>query len=233
MSALAQRSPAPRRRRLPSLSAATLLIIAAAIGTTQKAWADAGSSRGGTLYSVEKRNILGHHEIALSIGTLPMDAFGKGLTLQGTYTYHFNQLFGWEVVSGIYSFTIGTGLEEELRERFQVEAESEPTIVALLDSNFVFKPLYGKIAVLNDTLITSELFFVAGPALSFFDDNSTPVGLDAGFGMRFFVGRYFSFRFDIRDYVLFAGSDDVRNLLYISAGVGLTFGFGDSEDALE
>lgn len=172
---------------------------------------------------------MGSHELHVALGTLPMDAFGKGLTIQGSYTYHFNQLIAWEIVSGAYSFNIGTGLDDNLRDRFEAQAEEEGEIIAIIDSNFVFKPLYGKIAWLNDTLVAAEMFFVAGPALSFFSDDSSPFGGNAGLGLRFFVGRHFSVRLDIRDYLFVPNFRDVRNHLYLALGIGLTFGFDNHQ----
>jgi outer membrane beta-barrel protein len=193
--------------------------------------ADAGSEQGGVLYSVEKRDVMGSHELSVSLGTLPMDAFGKGLTLTGAYTFHFNQLIAWEIIGGTYSFLIGTGLKEELADRFNARPEEEGDLQAMINSNFVFKPLYGKLALLNDTLLAAELFFVLGPALGFFDDESSPFGGNVGVGMRLFIGKYFSLRLDIRDYVFIADASDVRNHLFLSAGLGLTFGFGDDSSA--
>ena len=46
-------------------------------------------------------------------------------------------------------------------------------------------------------------------------------------GIRMFLGRYFSVRFDIRDYMLLPGFSSVENNLYLSLGLGLTFGFAD------
>ena len=209
--------------------ALALLVLAGAPSTAR---ADVASEKGGELYSIEKRDLLGHHELSISIGTLPLDAFAKGLTLQGSYTYHFTQLIAWELVSGLYSFNFETGLERDLRDRFDVQPEQDPRLVALLASNFVFKPLYGKLAFINNTLLTAELFFVLGPALGFYEGGSVPFGVDYGAGLRFFVGKYFSVRFDIRDYLLLPDFSKVENNLYISLGLSLTFGFGDdtSED---
>lgn len=184
----------------------------------------------GQLYSIEKRNLLGSHEISAYFGVLPLDAFGTGLTIAGSYAYHFNQLFGWELIGGGYSIQLGTGLRQQLRDRFEVQPEGEKVseLQALFHSNFVFKPLYGKLALFNQTLINGELFFVTGPALGFYVDGGVPFGFDFGFGMRFFLGSpYFSFRVDVRDYVFIPSFDQVDNHLFLSLGLSLTFGFGD------
>ena len=192
--------------------------------------ADVASEKAGELYSIETRDLLGNHELSVSFGTLPLDAFDKGITLQGSYTYHFTHLIGWEIIGGTYSFNIDTGLESELDDRFEVSPEKEPRLLALLESNFVFKPLYGKLALINSSVATGEVYLVAGPVLGFLEGGSVPVGLDAGVGLRMFIGRYFSARLDIRDYILLPGFNSVENHLYLGLGLAITFGFGDESD---
>ena len=106
-------------RRIHGHAARTALIAALLLASSPAAAEISGDA--GELYSIEKRNVMGSHELSVSVGTLPMDAFGVGLALQGGYAYHFNQLMGWEIVGGMWAFNFGTGLKEELKERFDVQ----------------------------------------------------------------------------------------------------------------
>jgi outer membrane beta-barrel protein len=187
------------------------------------------SEQGGELYSIEKRKIMGSHELVTSLGTLPMDAFAKGLTLHGSYTYHFSQLIGWELIGGMWSFNFGTGLKDDLKDRFDVQPTELGELQWVLNSNFVFKPMYGKFVLTNDRLFSGELFFVLGYCLGGFTA-AIPSGVDVGVGLRMFLGRYFSVRLDIRDYLFLPDFKDVDNNLYIALGLSLTFGFGDEEE---
>ena len=89
--------------------------------------------------------------------------------------------------------------------------------------------MYGKIAAINQQLLSASMYFIAGPTLGFFEGGSVPFGFDYGVGVRLFLGRYFSFRFDIRDYLLLPGFDSVENHLHLSLGLSLTFGFTDDK----
>jgi outer membrane beta-barrel protein len=201
-----------------------VLVLCPALLTGQSATAAPTSAdQGGDLYSVEQRHTLGTHELTAAVGILPLDAYFKGVTFQGSYTYNFNHLWGWEVIGGMYSFNIDTGLEKDLREQFDVVPELEEKLYGFLYSNAVVRPLYGKLGVINKTTIAAEIFFVAGPTIAF-KSASRPWGMDFGGGIRFFVGRYSSIRLDIRDYFLFPGAE---NNLHISLGLSLTFGFED------
>ncbi len=211
--------------RLRTGTLALLLLLAAAPAGAQ------GSSvtgQGGELYSIEKRDLMGSHELMLSVGVLPMDAFAKGLTLQGSYTYHFSHLIAWEIIGGTYSFNFSTGLEQELKDRFLVQATEVGELQWMLHSNFVLKPLYGKFALTNDKLFSAEMFFVLGYALGGYTA-ALPSGFDVGIGIRMFLGKYFSLRLDLRDYLFLPDFKKVENNLFVSLGLSLTFGFGEEQ----
>jgi outer membrane beta-barrel protein len=210
---------------------ALLLIIGIGIGIVGDGDARAETSvtgQGGELYSIEKRDLMGSHELMASLGALPMDAFAKGLTLQGSYTFHFSQLYAWEIVGGLWSFNFNTGLEQELKERFDVQPTELGELRWILNSNFEIKPLYGKFTLANDKLFSGEMFFLLGYALGGYTA-ALPSGVDMGMGLRLFLGKYFSMRLDIRDYLFLPEFKSMDNNLYISLGLSLTFGFGEEE----
>ncbi|MCB9557186.1 MAG: outer membrane beta-barrel domain-containing protein [Deltaproteobacteria bacterium] len=208
---------------------AVALILASVLGAGV-AQAQELEGEGGELFAIQRRNLLGRHELSAALGTFPMDAFGTGLVVGGAYTFHFSHLIGWEIINGSYSFVLGTGLKEELDKRFEVAPQKEGELIGVLSSNVIIRPLYGKLAVLNKARQAWELFFSGGLALGFFDNDSRPFGVSLGVGLRFFVSKHFSLRFDVRDHVLFPGFEDVSNHLLIGLGGSLSFGF-ENDDA--
>lgn len=204
----------------------TLLLLA--LAAPARAQSSSVTGQGGELYSIEKRDLMGSHELMLSVGVLPMDAFAKGLTLQGSYTYHFSHLIAWEIIGGTWSFNFATGLEQELKDRFLVQATEVGELRWILHSNFVLKPLYGKFALTNDKLLSAEMYFVLGYAQGGYTV-AYPPGFDVGVGIRMFLGKYFSLRFDLRDYLFLPDFKDVKNNLFVSLGLSLTFGFGEEQ----
>lgn len=183
-----------------------------------------GEGQGGELYSVEDRDLLGSHEIASSIGVLPMDSFFKGLTLRGSYTYYFSHFLGWELFGGLWSFNIHNDLKQKLNEDFKLEPIPLGELNWILDSSAVLRPFYGKMVTLNRYTLTGEMYFIGGYALGGYSA-ALPSGINAGMGLRAFMSQYFSAKFEIRDYLFFPGGFTVENNLYISFGIGLTFGF--------
>jgi outer membrane beta-barrel protein len=167
------------------------------------------------------------HEIGLALGTLPLDAFTKGVTLSGGYTLHLSELYAWEVVQFAYSFHVDTNLKAELA---AYDTPLRPTPFEVLDyyvtSNFVFKPLYWKGSWLNASLTHGELFLTLGGAYAWYTRSARP-GASVGGGARLFVSELFSVRLDLRYLAFF---DDtfleqysVKDELFI--GLGASIGF--------
>src|SRR4051812_41906337 len=72
-------------------------------------------------YAIQNREYKLAHEINATLGVLPLNAFTKGLTVGGGYTYHFNDFWAWEIAQFQYSFGVDTDLKKELLQNFQVQ----------------------------------------------------------------------------------------------------------------
>jgi len=160
------------------------------------------------------------HEFSAWIGTLPLDAFKKGLTFSGAYTLHFTDLVAWEIGQFTYSYGIESDLNAEL-ENLSVGPTPFEVVRYYVTSNLVLKPIYQKMAALNKALIYGELFVVVGGGYAWLTNSGRPV-LDVGAGMRVYAGSYVSFRIDLRDLMLIT-TGDVQNELWIALAVCLGF----------
>ena len=165
------------------------------------------------------------HEFNVSVGTLPLDAFTKGITVSGGYTLHFNHLIGWEILHGAYSFPVNTDLYDQL-EIFNLEPETFEVLEWYVTSNVVYKPLYWKGAWRNRGLVRGEFLLLAGGALGSFTRSRRP-GVNVGAGVRLFASKLWSFRLDTR-YMWFFGESileefSVRDELWIGLGTSLSF----------
>jgi len=185
---------------------------------------------GGTAVVIQNRKFKMAHEFTLQGGTLPLDAFFKGVTLSGRYTLHFDDFSAWEIAGGSYSFNLDTGLKDQLINNFGVQAEALPTLLLVIDSNYIMKPFYGKLALFNRTLLYAELFIAAGATVTYWSDGSFRPGPDVGAGLRFFVTEWFSLRTDIRHAVVFNSipivdpNATIEGVLFL--GVGASFNVG-------
>ena len=161
------------------------------------------------------------HEFSASVGTLPIDAFTKGLTFSGAYTIHFNDLIAWEIGNFTYSYHIDTKLREDLSD-FDVQPTAFEVVNLFVTSNLIIKPLYGKLALLNRALIYGEIFLNVGAGWGRLSLTDRPV-VDFGAGLRLYAGKYVSFRVDLRDY-MFITSGDVQSELWIGGSICLGLG---------
>ena len=178
-------------------------------------------------YAVQNRAFHLRHEFNLGFGVLPINAFTKGLTLGGGYTFHFNQLLAWEIVQFHYSFAFDTNLTKQLEQNYNVQPTQISSLNYFATSNFVFKPLYGKLALTNRWVAHLEVFFAAGVGAGMFTNPMVVrPGFDAGGGFRFYLNDLFSLRLDVRDYTFFTGGTSTSSELFIGLAAAVTFGGG-------
>ena len=209
-----------------------LVVVAALLAASTGARAQYDDEEGGgTAIVIQNRKFKMAHEFTIEGGTVPLDAFFKGITLTGRYTLHFDDFNAWEIGAASYSFNIDTGLKDQLINNFGVQAEALPTLLVIADSNYVMKPFYGKLALFNRTLLYAELFLVAGATVTYWSDGSFRPGPDFGAGMRFFVTEWFSIRTDIRHSIVFNGlpvvdpNATVDGILYLGLGASFNVGY--------
>lgn len=207
--------PSPPISTLSTLAFALLLVFA---GRPASA-----NDRGYDAVVVQQRDNFGHHELGLSIGFLPMDAFTKGFTVGASYTLRFNEVLGWEIAQFMHSFPVETDLRDELR-AFDLEPQTFEVMETAVFSNLVWTPIYWKGAVMNESLVRGEIMFLVGGGVGWFT-RSTRGGFDAGMALRLYLSRLTSLRLDVR-YQGFIedGRDglDLHNELWIGLGLAFT-----------
>lgn len=214
------------------IESATLLVcLAVALATLSSGPALAAGLDGGdspTRYralTVQQRKFSMTHEIGVQVGFLPLDAFQKGFTLSADYTFHFDELLAWEVAKFMYSFPMETELNDDLG-AFGLQPTPFEVVQYALTTNFVFKPLYFKGALLNSAMLYGEILLVLGGGYGWFTRSARPA-LDVGVALRLFASEVFSFRLDTRYLMFFAedpgGGVDVHSELWIGLGTSVSF----------
>lgn len=185
--------------------------------------ARAEDDRGYRSVVVQNRDNFGHHELGLSLGLLPMDAFTKGFTIGASYTLRFDEVFGWEIANLMHSFPIESGLRDELL-AFDLEPQTFEVVETSVFSNFVWTPIYWKGSVMNESLVLGEIMFIAGGGVGWFT-RSTRGGFDAGLALRMYLSSLTSIRLDVRYQGFFEDTPeglDLHNEIWIGLGMAFT-----------
>lgn len=205
------------------LSLALLLPVATVLPVATAQAQDTDSERYAAR-AVQERRYYNQHQITVYGGTLPLDAFEKGITLGGSYTLHFDELIAWEVAHFAYSFPVATDLRAQL-ENFDIMETPFEVVEWFLTSNLVLTPIYWKASLANDSLLHGEFFFTLGAGLA----NLTRVQqlvAEAGLGSRFYLSETFSAVIDFRYQAYFSDqtfqNGNLRSEIWI--GLGLTAG---------
>lgn len=170
------------------------------------------------------------HEIDLVLGYVPDDDFYQAFPLGLSYTYHFNETIAWEVLRAQAVINLDRDLKDTLREDYGVAPTEFDEITSMLHSNFVFKPTYGKDAVLNSGIINHETYMLAGAGIfnyqrSYSDGSSsaeTAGSLSLGIGRKYFINETYSLNLELRDCVTFKGSGTENNI-YLGISIGYRF----------
>jgi outer membrane beta-barrel protein len=173
------------------------------------------------IFSIQPRPYRLGHEFQLGIGVLPLDAFYVGVVPFASYTYHFTDFWAWEIAGAGYSLNVDTGLMGELRSKYDVVPVGfgGSQIQVLATTSAIIKPLFGKLAIFNGSVIFSETFFSVGVGGIKKGDYNYATGV-LGVGVRFWASQILSFRFDVRDYLVFARLlPDNTLLLLLSASL--------------
>ena len=180
----------------------------------------------GTVSAVQDRAYRLQHELDLSVGVLPLDAFYKGLYAQVSYTAHFTDHFAWQVGRAAYSYAAKTGLREQLERDFAVLPTAFEEVQFFFGTDLIWKPFYGKFSVLNKSVVHAEVFLLLGATLFKFTNAFRP-GVNVGGGLRIFLSRYVSARLDVTDNVVIpvgGGSTNFTNVMTMTLSLGINFG---------
>lgn len=180
----------------------------------------------GTVSAVQDRAYRLQHELDLSVGVLPLDAFYKGLYAQVSYTAHFSDSFAWQVGRAAYSYAAKTGLREQLERDFAVLPTAFEEVQFFFGTDLIWKPFYGKFSVLNKSVVHAEVFLLLGATLFKFTNAFRP-GVNFGGGIRIFLSRNVSFRLDVTDNVVIpigGGSTTFSNVMTMTLSLGINFG---------
>lgn len=212
-------------RRFPFLPSTLFALLAIGLASPNAYAQDELDEEQVATYAVQSRLFRLGGELTVAAGFLPINAFNKGLTVGGGFTYHISNSWAWEIIRGAYVYKqLDTGLKQELLENFNVQPTDISALDFILSSNLVLKPFYGKLSVFNRRVIHIDVSVPFGIALARYTNPQAYLpGPDAGLIFRVFVSPHISFCLDVREHVFF-NHLNTRQEVHVSLGAAFAWG---------
>ncbi len=157
------------------------------------------------------------HELTLRGGYYASDTFDGFGVAAFAYAYHMTEDFAVEATAGATLLTSHGG--PELERTFAV-LEGKPRRQLMFDADLVYSLAHAKMRF-GGSITHFDFYLAAGGGVV---DSVISHGVagNGGFGLKFFLGRAFAFRIDVRDYVF---QQQLLSETFIVNDVTATIGF--------
>jgi outer membrane beta-barrel protein len=184
-----------------------------------------GDATGGRRKGVQRRDFLKKHRFELSGlgGFYASDALSSTYSYGGAVAFYPSEDFGLEVL------VTRTPMQFRLEEAFTAfdqQTHFTESIAWQGIFSLLWSPIHAKFKFSDTTIIHGDLFAVAGAGRT---SDPSVLGLtwEAGAGAKLYFNKYFSFRLDLRDFLLpqeVLGRGRITNNVTILAGLSLWLG---------
>jgi outer membrane beta-barrel protein len=169
------------------------------------------------------------HEVSGFGGYYAADLYSSNWVAGGAYTFHFSESLALEASFALTRFrTDVTDSYERRYPQIQVEERTDKP-GRLFFGHLVWSFAYGKLRWFGGDGITRFDFnFALGAGVT---DDSTARGVTGsfGFGTKWYFGKWFSMRLDVRDHILrqtLLGEDHLVNDIVVTVGPSIFIPFG-------
>jgi outer membrane beta-barrel protein len=168
------------------------------------------------------------HELSVMGGYYAADLYSSNYLVGGAYTFHFSEDLALEAS---YQHTqFHSDVTDSYERRYpQIQVINNPTADAnLYFGHLVWSFAYGKLRWFGDGISRFDFNLAFGAGVT---DDGTSRGATAsgGLGTKFFFGKWFALRFDVRDHVLrevLVGDEHLVNDVLVTLGASVFIPFG-------
>jgi len=184
-----------------------------------------GDATGGRRKGVQRRDFLKKHRFELSGlgGFYASDALSSTYSYGGALSFYPSEDFGVELL--VTRSPMQFRLEEAFT-AFDQQTHFAESVAWQGIFSLLWSPIHAKFKFSDTTIIHGDLFAVAGAGRT---ADPTVMGLtwEAGAGAKLYFNKYFSFRLDLRDFLLpqeVLGRGRITNNVTVLAGLSLWLG---------
>jgi outer membrane beta-barrel protein len=168
------------------------------------------------------------HELSAMGGYYAADLYSSNWVAGGAYTFHFSEDLGLEASVAFTRFrSVVTDAYERRFPQVQVEDRTDKP-GRLYFGHLIWSFAYGKLRWMGGGISRFDLNFAVGAGVT---DDTTARGVTGSFGLgtKWYVGKWFAFRIDIRDHILketLVGDEHLVNDILVTAGASVFIPFG-------
>jgi outer membrane beta-barrel protein len=184
-----------------------------------------GDATGGRRKGVQRRDFLKKHRFELSGlgGFYASDALSSTYSYGGAVAFYPSEDFGLEFL--LTRTPMQFRLEQPFT-AFDQQTHFTPSIAWQGIGSLLWSPIHAKFKFSDTTIIHGDLFAVVGAGRT---GDPSVLGLtwEAGVGAKLYFNRFFSFRLDLRDFLLpqeVLGRGRITNNVTVLAGLSLWLG---------
>ena len=187
------------------------------------------------IYAVQNRIFHRDHEVNFNLGYITNEDFYHSFPIGFGYIYNFSENYAWEVARAKYVVTTENDLKSDIEQNFGVTPSEFAKPTYMVYSHLMYKPFYGKNAVLNKGIINHETYLFAGAGIVNYDwhypeghplyhtnQSEMVPSLSFGIGTKYFLNEKFCLNFEIHDRMNFR-EDGMKNRITLSVGLGFRF----------
>jgi len=168
------------------------------------------------------------HELSAMGGVYAGDLYSSSWLAGGAYTFHFSEDLGLEASVQFTRFRSAVTDSYERRYPTIMVLDRTDAPGSLYFGHLVWTFAYGKLRWMGGGISRFDFNLAVGGGVT---DDSTSRGVtgSAGLGTKFFIGRWFALRFDVRDHVLrevLVGDEHLVNDVLVTLGASVFIPFG-------
>jgi len=184
------------------------------------------------VYVVQEKVFHRYHEIGVFIPYIPDDDFFDSFGVGANYLYHFNDLLSWEIFRGAWMMNKDKSIRDDIQRSLNISPTFYDEPKYMIYSQLWFRPLYGKSAICNQSILFHETGVFAGVGLLGYDRiknfandaNDTALSLAFGLGTTLFLNSISSITLQIRDLIHFKDNQK-ENRISLELGFSFRFNF--------
>jgi outer membrane beta-barrel protein len=168
------------------------------------------------------------HELSAMGGYYAADLYSSSWTAGGAYTFHFSEDLGLEASVAFTRFRSSiTDAYERRYPQIQIEDRTDKP-GRLYFGHLLWSFAYGKLRWMGGGISRFDLNLAVGAGVT---DDSTARGITGSFGLgtKWYIGKWFAFRIDVRDHILkeaLIGEEHLVNDIIVTGGASIFIPFG-------